>query len=263
MPEVTYMRASAASYWLLPLREGMAILKIREWGRKDIAHPALGVGLCLALITLVVYRLEVASAQRRGSFGTDDLRDGVAVFDSFSEPSVACAILTEETDRLLQVYCSQRGEPPPTQTTPAGTAEELAARPGAGQETDLATASRTRSGPPMPLIQPLTALDAQVQAVNLRVGRTLLAIYFEQHLWNQFVDRYLQMVWEGPGRPEVMTWARSALYCSQKCGRAEEVEAVLHHVIRFHPELKTIEGLKDVLADLKTDLSSGLEVGKR
>jgi hypothetical protein len=216
------------------------------WG-KNVARWALWAGSGLALIALLVYRVAAASSRSGQPFRPDELGDGVAVFDSFSEPSVACAILRQEGERLLSVYCEQWCAEQATQAGQAGAGRELAAQPG------------TQAS----VIQSLTGLDRQVQDFNFNLGLNLLVVYARQHLWNEFVDRYLQIVQERPGRGEIVTWARVALDCSQKCGRAEEVADVLEHVVRFHPELRTAEGLKTALAAWQTERSPGLEVSKR
>ena len=99
------MRASEAIWWLCPPRKGIGMPKSSDWWRKNAARQALWAGLCLALIALLVYRVAAASSGSSLTFRPDDLRDGVAFFDSFSDPSVACAILRQEAERLLLIYC--------------------------------------------------------------------------------------------------------------------------------------------------------------
>jgi hypothetical protein len=210
-----------------------------------------------------VYRVAAASSGNRLPFRPDDLRDGVAFFDSFSDPSVACAILKQEAERLLLIYCEHFDHEQAAKARQAGAGRELAAQLATHQMADPLPATGDRPGLQTSVIQSLTAFDAQVQDLNLDLGRKLLVIYARQHLWNEFLDRYLQIVRERPGRDEVLVWARLALDCSRKCGRAEEVADVLQHVVRFHPESRTAERLKTVLAEWQADRLPSMDVSMR
>lgn len=235
----------------------------RDWWRTNAPMQVVCAGLCLALIALLVYRVAAASIGSSLAFRPDDLRDGVACFDSFSDPSVACAILRQEADRLLLAYGEQWRQEQASPARQAGAGREVAARPGTRQRADPLPASGDPPGLQTSSVQSLAALVAQVQDLNLNLSRNLLVVYSRQHLWNEFVDRYLQIVRERPGRNEGLVWARLALDSAQKCGRAEEVADVLQHIVRFHPELRTAEGLAEALAAWKTERSPGLEVSKQ
>ena len=115
------MRVSGAIWWLCPTREGVGRLKSSVGWRKNAPLQVLCAGLCLALIALLVYRVAAASSGSSLTFRPDDLRDGVAFFDSFSEPSVACVILKQEAERLLLAYCEQWCQEEAAQARQAGT----------------------------------------------------------------------------------------------------------------------------------------------
>jgi hypothetical protein len=257
------MRASEAIGWLCPPPEGIGIPKWSDWWRKNVAGSALLAGSGLALVALLLYRVAAASIGSSQPFRPDDLRDGVTFFDSFSDPSIACAILRQETQRLLLIHTEHFDQEQASQAGQVGADRELAVRARTRQKADSLPASGDPSGLDRSSMQSLAALDAQVQDVNLDLGRTLLVVYAREQSWNEFVDRYLQIVRERPGRAEVVVWARRALDSSQKCGRAEEVADVLQHVVRFHPELRTAEGLERALAAWKAEGSPDLEVSKR
>lgn len=256
------MRASGAIYGLSTRREGIDTAKARDRWRQNWTRQAVWGGLCLALIALEACRLAATSTKTGDAFRPDDLLDGIASFDSFSEPSVACAILRQEAERLQLVYREHQDQEVTSQARLARLGVEPAARPGTGQTSDPLMPSGNQAGWQASSIQSLNALDAQVQDLERSLSRTLLMVYAHQHLWNEFVDRYLQLVREGPAREEVVVYFRCALDCSLKCGRTEEVVDLLRHIVRFHPELNTAERLNSALAEWKAEISQDFEVGK-
>ena len=257
------MRSLAASCRLYPVRANVHLLKHRAWWRKTLTRRSLWAGLGLLLTALLVGRLAEAGFKAGRLFQPDDLRDEPATLDSFSEPAVACAILKQEAERLLLVYREDRDREQPARQPDTGRGVEPEPQAGAGRIAEPPAGSRILSRPRTSAIQPLSVLDAQVRDLKLSLCRELLSVYFDQHLWNEFVDRYLQLVREGPEQPEVVGYVFCALECSQKCGRAEEVVDVLQHVVRFHPESKRAEELKRALEKWKTEGAAVLEVGQR
>jgi hypothetical protein len=257
------MIAPAAILRLSPQHLEGDRFRARCWGRKNLGRPALWAGFCLALTVLLVYRLAAVSAKTSDPLRPGDLLDDPTSFDAFSEPSVACAILRQEAERLLWVYREDWDREQASQRQRNGGDVEPGARPGAGQSTELLTTSANRSGLQTPSIESLRVLDAQVQDVQLSLTLKLLLVYADHQMWNEFVDRYLQLPREGPGRAKAALFVRLALDCSEKCGRTEEVVDALQHMVRFHPELKSSEGVKEVLAEWKIKRSPSREIDKR
>jgi hypothetical protein len=257
------MKASAAICRLPLPRNWHALPNARHCWRNSATLRTVCAGFCLAVAALLVYRLTAVSVKTGQPFRPDDLMDGVASFDSFSEPAVAYAILSREAERLLLLYREMRDQELISQAWLAGASVQPASQSGTGQLTGPLTGAGNRSELQTLPIQSLTALDAQVQNLHVSLGGKLLSVYYDHRSWNEFVDCYLQLAGEAPGQIEVSLWARCALDCSQKCGRAQEVEDALQHIVRFHPELRTAGGLKDALTKWKTASSPDFEVSTR
>jgi hypothetical protein len=188
----------------------------------------------LLLATLVAADLAQSGLKVVQLFRTPDLVAGVSPLDSFSTPSAAAAILKEEAETLLFDYAAARD---------AACASDRSATHGSRQimkeqhpEADLVSR-----------IQPLEKLYTTVQDLNLELYQKLLVVYSENHLENELVDTFLLLLQNAPERPEVLSWVRIALDCSQHCGRTEELEDAVHHALRFHPNLKTAAPLADLM----------------
>ena len=257
------MIAPAAILRLSPQHLEGDRFRARCWGRKNLGRPALWAGFCLALTVLLVYRLAAVSAKTSDPLRPGDLLDDPTSFDAFSEPSVACAILRQEAERLLWVYREDWDREQASQRQRNGGDVEPGARPGAGQSTELLTTSANRSGLQTPSIESLRVLDAQVQDVQLSLTLKLLLVYADYQMWNEFVDRYLQLLREWPGRSDSALFVNLALEGAEKCGRTEELADALQHIARFHPELKSCDDLIAVLAEWKTKSPPGVELSKR
>ena len=241
------------------------LARVSAWWQQNRARRALlCAGCCLALAVPLAYRLGVVSLNGSRGLETGDLLKEPAPLDSFSEPSVACALLEQEASRLLLVYCAKRDREEASLLAETRGRVELAALP---EETDEATAppaaSRKLPGSQTPELRSLLALDAQVLDLHLALSRKVLKVYVDQHLWNQFVDRYQEIIRESPERGEVNSYFRCALDCAEKCGRAEELVDVLQRLIQVHPELGRLVSLKEPLADWKAAHPPGPEVVRR
>jgi hypothetical protein len=243
------MKTSAAIYGLLPGRVGIDTPKANHWWRKDASRHVLWLGLGLALSALLAWGLSVARTMTGQPSQPDELRDGIVSFDSFSEPAVACAILTQEAERLLLVYLEREGEQSLLLEEHAVLIAEPAVKPGTLPGNGAPALAEGQSGAKASALRSLNVLETQVRSLELSLVRSLLVVYAGQQSWDKYVDCYLQLIREEPGRSDVVVYARCALDAAAECGRAEELADALHHVVRFHPELKTAAGLKDVLAE--------------
>lgn len=155
------------------------------------------------------------------STGTED----VCHLDSFSEPSLASSILRQQSDRLLLSY------------TPH---QQITTRAGTTQRLQIDNRSITKQ---------IEELQHEVATLDSDLDRGLMIIYFDNHLWSEFLDRYLHLVHTEPQSANVLMWAWPALTCSKNCNRTDEVFAELKNLTQFHPTLKTISGLKAVLSE--------------
>ncbi len=255
------MSLASVIYGSTPPRAGDVRCSPTQWWRKGLRHPAGWAGLCLALLVPLALRLPAVASKASESAGPEEFCEAPCFIDSFSEPSVACAILKQEADRLLQRCWWDHDRALVALEGPDGGAQPAVA-PTARPGTDRPDRPGEGSDSQAAAVQPLRALDRQVQDVQLNLTRNLLVAFLNQGLWSEYVDRYLQLVQATPGRSEVTIHARSALDCARKCGRVEEVLDALQHVIRYHPELRTAQGLKDVLAEWKTGSLSSLEISQ-
>jgi hypothetical protein len=257
------MKTSAAIYGLLPGRVGIDTPKANHWWRKDASQHVLWASLGLALIVVLACRWAVTIAKTGQDCGPDELKDGVVSFDSFSEPAVACAILSQEAERLLLVYREQAGEESVLLEEHAVLIAEPAVNQGTVQGNGVPPLAKGRSGTKASVMHSLNVLDAQVRGLELSLVRSLLVVYADQRSWDKYVDCYLQLIREEPGQSDVVVHVRCALDAAAKCGRAEEVIDVLQHVVRFHPELKTAAVFKSALAEWGATSSPALQAGNQ
>jgi hypothetical protein len=164
--------------------------------------------LCLLLTLAMVWELAGPglSSARFFAYSGIGSNDGCEL-DSFSEPSIAVAIIRTEADRLFN---------------------ERVVAPDANA-------------------QALEHLRQEIQDLKTDVNRKLLAVYSERGLGIEFLDRYLEFLREAPENPWVVSWAAYALVQAHRCGRSGEVVEALQHVILTHPEWKISRGLRAAL----------------
>ena len=93
-------------------------------------------------------------------------------------------------------------------------------------------------------------LHAAIQELNVDLDWQLMAMHFTDQSWNEFLDCYLRLLTAAPGKANAL-WARSALECSQRCGRTREVVDSLEHLVRFHSEIKGAKACEATLLEWK------------
>lgn len=196
--------------------------------------------LCLTLaVTVLAVRLAGPGSLARKLFPAADLAAGPPLLDSFSEPAVACAILKEESQRLwwtVQIEAAEEEQAPP------------------GQRRRVAAEASTQS---------LIVLATQVQELALDLNQQVMELELMNHAWDEFLDRYLSLLSEGPYRTEASSWAKCALELAQKCNRAEEVESALRRVIQLRQPRYPAAEMEALLAAWQTQRSSGNYVNGR
>ncbi|MGO8931103.1 MAG: hypothetical protein ACLQU3_29965 [Limisphaerales bacterium] len=197
--------------------------------------------LCLTLaVTVLAARLAGPGSLTRKLFPAADLAAGPPLLDSFSEPAVACAILKEESLRLWWTVQVEAAE------------EEEQAPPG--QRGRVATETSTHS---------LMSLAGQVQELALDLNQQVMELELKNHAWDEFLDRYLSLLYEAPYRTEASSWAQCALELAQKCDRAEEAESALRRVVRLRRPPHTAAKMEAALDAWQTQRSSGNHVNGR
>jgi hypothetical protein len=220
----------------------------------------LWAGGCLALTALLIYPRVSARLATNKSSGFYDLFKEPALLDSFSEPAVACALLKQESLRLLLVYeekqIQQRASP-----SPGGTGRSELSLPSDDPHRTIAPdRAEQPSALEIPETQSLLALDARVWDLHLDLSRKTLRVYLDQHSWDKFVDRYLEILRASPEWGEVRAYLARALDCADKCGRTTEVIGALQQATQAHPELLGFAGLREAVADRKAAHPPGAEV---
>lgn len=224
---------------------------------------ALTVCFGLVALALLLWRFAGDAARPVGFLQARDWDCNAPALDSFSESSVALAVLKQEADRLVSVYALDRDQ--------AGASESAHLLAGVPVGAQAEPASRSSSlpafhqpaAPETSAIKLMASLHAEVQELEADLNRDLIGAYCQNGSWNEFLDCYLRFVQQSSEQPGVAGWAPFALACAQKCGRAEEVADALRHVIRFHGNLRSAKGLRSVLSIWEAENSARQEVSKR
>jgi hypothetical protein len=197
------------------------------------------------------------------SFKASGLADELAPFDSFSEPALAARVLKQETDRLLFAYTVARDEARDARllsNDEGGNAQGQ--RTSVGEVQSLANL-REESPPLASTIERMQHLQSELTALDFDLRRRLTSAYYDHHLWAEFLDGYLRLLYDAPNWGQVVCWERCALEAAQACGRTEEISRALRHAIEFRASIRTARGLKGVLEEWQNQLIPAPEVGKR
>jgi hypothetical protein len=202
------------------------------------------------ILLMVLWHLTEAALKAILSFGLDSASgDLVSDVDSFSQPAIAVAVLKHETALLSLAYGESQYSAKKSRTGPvepyALNTNELRHEPNQGslrasQRIALATSPGSQ----------IERLHAAIQELNVDLDWQLMAMHFADQSWNEFLDCYLRLLTEAPGKANVL-WARSALECSQRCGRTREVVDSLEHLVRFHSEIKAANACEATLEEWK------------
>jgi hypothetical protein len=184
------------------------------------------------------------SVQSSKSFG---LPDELAAFDSFSQPSLAVRVLKQQTERLFFAYTVARDEAAAARSRRKDENGDAPNPQGTLGEVRSMAELREQSAPMALAVEQMQQLRSEIAALNLDLDRRLTALYYDQHLWNDFLDGYLRLLQEGPERAHVVPWEWCALESARACGRTEEIVGALRQLIEFRAIPKTARGLRTVL----------------
>jgi hypothetical protein len=239
----------------------MRVWFAKQWAGASSRLRLLGALFYLLLLLFVVWYLAGAGFRLSEFFksSTASLED-VRQLDSFSQPCIAAAILKQESDQLFAAYLRDRPQGPdiPLPQSQPQIANQISEPPptGGAQARDPLRKSQT--------IERLADLQRKVDGLDGDLDRKLLMVYYENCLWNEFLDRYLHLAQAEPRSVAVLSWAWIALACSLSCHRTGEVTDQLEHLARFHPELKTVRGLKKTLEDWRAAHPPGsMDIGRQ
>jgi hypothetical protein len=169
-----------------------------------------------------------------GDDPSSEMAAGALPLDSFSQPSLALALLKQEAARLLAAYLQQRDLFSP--------AAHEAVPPLQDSRLDAAMA-------------PVARLHRQIEELGFDLDCRLLWLYAENHRHREFLDRYLHLVQEAPRRTEVAVWYAHAFAAARGCGRSEELADALQHVVRFRERAGTVQTLARLLEARARDTS--------
>jgi hypothetical protein len=197
------------------------------------------------ILLMVLWHLTEAALKAILSFGLGSASgDSVSDVDSFSQPAIAAAVLKHEAGLLSLAYGESRHSAKKPETGPvepyAPNTNEVHHAPNQSQGIALATSPASQ----------IERLHAAIQELNVDLDWQLMAMHFTDQSWNEFLDCYLRLLTAAPGKANAL-WARSALECSQRCGRTREVVDSLEHLVRFHSEIKAARACEATLQEWK------------
>jgi hypothetical protein len=179
--------------------------------------------------------------------------DDVPELDSFSEPAVALAILQQHVRDLYFAHTlSEAGTNKSAWLNQGVSGPHTEAQPNGSESASFPPCSRNEE-----MSQRGPSGNRWLNSTSVYAGCTancledLLPVQFEKQRWNDFLDCYLELLAVAPEKVAVVSWTRSALACSQVCGRTDEVLSGLQHFIRFSEDTKIITRLECAIDDWK------------
>ena len=238
---------------------------VKSWWRGGRTLTGSRALLCL-LMLLLVWHLAGVGYQTSQSLKLSIAQsDDVCELDSSSKPSIAAAILKQEAGRLFSAYIQQEDLKQAAELGPGSVQQprQPASQHPPGPDQDPSDGCSTAAALEAPALQPLARLREEAQELNIDLDRKLLKVYYENHLWDAYLDCYLEMLQGVPENPVVLTWARTALLISQKSGRTDEIVDAMRHVTRFRREAKTARGLTSMVEQWEAKNPRAFEVGTR
>src|SRR5678815_3162230 len=145
-------------------------------------------------------------------------------FDCFSRPSIAFAILHREAERSfaasVQLIDFELAAQDSFSSIPSHTGLDNGI--DAVHRNDAFERSRNGSVRVAAALKEIEELRSRAAGLKDDLDRKLMVLYSRNALSNQFLDCYLNLLPHAPDG-EIVLWARSALECSLRCGREEEV----------------------------------------
>jgi hypothetical protein len=236
---------------------------VKSWWRGERTSTSSRKLFCLLVLPLV-WLLAVVGYQTSQSWKLSSApSDGPCELDSFSKPSLAAAILKQEAGRLFSAYLEQEEirEAAELRLGSGRQPRQPASRRPPGPDQGPSAGCGTAAALLAPAIQPLARLRQETWELNMHLDGRLMEAYYQNHLWDAYLDCYLQLLQGAPENPLVPICARTALLVSEKSGRTDEVLDAMQHVTRFHRDVKTARGLKNAVEEWGMKNPQRLEVG--
>ena len=219
---------------------------------------------CLLLLGLLVWQLARDGFNVGWLFGSPDFAKGAPELDSFSEPSVGLAIVKQRAMQFMTAYIQSRAQAELSQAGPLRDSTAAGIPAGPASISSLPAAVNRPAAPEVSALKPFEDLHAAVHNLDLDLDWKLMAVYSRNHWCNEFLSCYLRLVQQATECPaSVGVWTLYALECARECGRTEEVSDMLHHLIRFHPDPRRIEGIRAALEQWEAQNLPGPQVSER
>jgi hypothetical protein len=174
--------------------------------------------------------------------------------DSFSQASVATAALEQEGQELLQNYLDERRQK--RDCALDGNAIYASNHSNAAM---IPQRTNDHSLTGLATIRQIEQLHGIVHKLSSELDRKFMMVYYENGLWNEFLEHYLSCLHAEPQGDVVEMWEWCALEGSRNCHRTDEIVDGLERLTRLHPEYRTAQKLKKTLEEWKT-LHPGVEV---
>jgi hypothetical protein len=214
-----------------------------EIAKTSYAVTACG---CLLLVSLLLWRLAGDGFHIGGRVGILDLANGAPALDSFSEPSVALAVLKQEAERLMLTYDERRAQAEAARSASSWNSVATRDRAALGLGSSWPAALNSPAARQAAALKRMLELHAEVQDLEFDLNQKLLTAYSQNASCNEFLDCYVRLVQQLPAPAAVALWTPYALEYARKCGRGEEVADALHHAIRFQQNPDNAKGTRPV-----------------
>ena len=218
-------------------------------------------GFYLVLVLVVGLLAGTAVKLADLMFSYPDTLDSTLDLDSFSEASIARAILKKHAQSLILASVADRE-----------TLYYIVTQPKAGDLICTANTNSTAGYPAQDEARLKSRIDHWIEQHQTELKKQkeiwaecpleyeLLLLYKTNHRWEEFVDCYLNLLGATPNHHIVTTWVREALTYSGACGRTEELLDALQHLARFHRDPSVVEKIKAILARWETENNADARV---
>jgi hypothetical protein len=210
----------------------------------DIAKTSYAITACgcLLLVSLLLWRLAADGFHFGGRVGILDLANCAPALDSFSEPSVALAVLKQEAELLMLSYDERKAQAEAARAASLWNGVAASDRTAFGLGSNWSGVLNSPAARQAAALKLLAKLHAEVEDLEMDLNRKLLTAYSQNASCNEFLDCYVRLVQQLPAPSAVALWTPYALECARKCGRGEEVTDALHHAIRFQQNPDNAKG---------------------
>lgn len=260
---VKYCQISALGELNWRMKTDLTPIRIQKQSWKALGYLTVAVWTAFGLVLLAaLLQWESAGSGFRSSevSGLATLVDGAPPLDSFSQPTLACAILQQHIFRLRLTYLEAREDATKAPSPPLLC--RGAAPPKNEQQSEACCGAKGKMAPILEsVVRQLDELHSELQQLHIYLDRELMSIDYENELWDQHVDAFLQLLRLSPQSAELNLGR--VLTAAERCGRSEEVKEALRQAIEFDQDRKEAENLKAMLDSCLTSNPSNGEPCRR